>query len=234
MQTRKHGPDPTDAVAFPRQSSTPSVANAAAIVRRARTVNVRSIRPAAATPWAGVCPAAKRGDPFCSDRYVLRPADIKGWYTAYAPPPAGHRLLAQPQNPPGRFLSTVEISPRQGLAGQGGSALVPAVTKAISSPRSLVPTMRNPYAAKNEAALANRSSRRRGEAPGALTHMVAANLRARALAPVIQELRAAGFVSYGSVARELNQRRVPPLRGGQRWYPMTVSRVLVRLAKQRL
>jgi hypothetical protein len=58
-------------------------------------------------------------------------------------------------------------------------------------------------------------------------------LRARALAPVIQELRTAGFVSYGAVARELNQRQVPPLRGGQRWYPMTVSRVLVRLAKQR-
>jgi hypothetical protein len=99
--------------------------------------------------------------------------------------------------------------------------------------RSLLPAMRNPYAVKNDSALPTRSSRRRGEAPGALTHMVAANLRARALAPVIQELRAAGFVSYGAVARELNQRRVPPLRGGQRWYPMTVSRVLVRLAKQR-
>ena len=93
--------------------------------------------------------------------------------------------------------------------------------------------MRNPYTAKDNSALATRSSRRRGEAPGALTHMVAANLRARALAPVIQELRAAGFVSYGAVARELNQRQVPPLRGGQRWYPMTVGRVLARLAKQR-
>jgi hypothetical protein len=61
--------------------------------------------------------------------------------------------------------------------------------------------------------------------------MVAANLRARALASVIQELRAAGFVSYGAVARELNRRQVPPLRGGKWWYPMTVSRVLVRLAK---
>jgi len=30
------------------------------------------------------------------------------------------------------------------------------------------------------------------------------------LAPVIQELRAAGFVSYGAVARELNRRQVPP------------------------
>ena len=64
--------------------------------------------------------------------------------------------------------------------------------------------------------------------------MVAANLRARALAPVLQELRAAGFVSYGAVAKEMNQREVPRLRGGKRWYPMTVSRVLVRLAKQRV
>jgi hypothetical protein len=94
--------------------------------------------------------------------------------------------------------------------------------------------MRNPYAAKDDSALVTRSSRRRGEAPGALTHMVAANLRARALAPVIQQLRAAGFMSYGAVARELNQRQVPRLRGGQRWHPMTVSRVLVRLSKQRV
>jgi len=93
--------------------------------------------------------------------------------------------------------------------------------------------MRHPYAAKSDSALAIRSSSRRGEAPGALAHMVAANLRACALASVIQELRAAGFVSYGAVARELNRRQVPPLRGGKRWYPMTVSRVLVRLAKQR-
>ena len=103
-----------------------------------------------------------------------------------------------------------------------------------SEPRYLLPAMRNCYAAKSDSALAIRSSGRWGETPGALAHMVAANLRAWALAPVIQELRAAGFVSYCAVARELNRRQVPPLRGGKRWYPMTVSRVLVRLAKQRL
>jgi hypothetical protein len=54
-----------------------------------------------------------------------------------------------------------------------------------------------------------------------------------ALAPVIQELRAAGFVSYGAVARELNRRQVPTLRGGKQWYSTTVGRVLVRLAKMR-
>jgi hypothetical protein len=79
-----------------------------------------------------------------------------------------------------------------------------------SEPRYLPPSMTNPYAVKSDSALAIRSPGRRGETPGALTHMVAANLRARALAPVIQELRAAGVVSCGAVARELNRRRVPP------------------------
>jgi hypothetical protein len=91
--------------------------------------------------------------------------------------------------------------------------------------------MGKPFAPKSDPAPANRSSGRRAGGPGALSHMVAANLRARALASVIQELRAAGFVSYGAVARELNRRQVPPLRGGKRWYPMTVGRLLVRLAR---
>jgi hypothetical protein len=113
------------------------------------------------------------------------------------------------------------------------SPRVQADSLSPSEPHYPLPAMRNPCAAKSDSALAIRSSGRRGETPGALAHMVAANLRAWALAPVIQELRAAGFVSYGAVARELNRRQVPPLRGGKRWYPMTVSRVVVRLAKQR-
>jgi hypothetical protein len=88
-------------------------------------------------------------------------------------------------------------------------------------------------AAKRDPALANRSSSPRGGRSGVLAHKLAANLRARALAPVIQELRAAGFISYNAVARELNRRYVPTLRHGKRWYPMTVSRLLVRLARIR-
>jgi hypothetical protein len=88
-------------------------------------------------------------------------------------------------------------------------------------------------AAKSDPALANRSSGRRGGGPGALSHKLAANVRARALAPVIQELRAAGFISYNAVSRELNRRQVPTLRRGKQWYPTTVSRLLVRLAKIR-
>jgi hypothetical protein len=79
--------------------------------------------------------------------------------------------------------------------------------------------------------LANPVLRPRGKAPGALSHMVSANLRARALAPVVREIWAAGYMSYNAVSRELNRRQVPPLRGGKRWYPMTAGRLLVRLER---
>jgi hypothetical protein len=61
--------------------------------------------------------------------------------------------------------------------------------------------------------------------------MLSANLRARALALVIREIWAAGYMSYNAVSRELNRRQVPPLRGGKQWYPMTAGRVLVRLER---
>ena len=61
--------------------------------------------------------------------------------------------------------------------------------------------------------------------------MVAANLRARALAPIVREIWADGFMSYNAVSRELNRRNVPTLRGGKQWYPMTAGRVLVRLER---
>ena len=86
-------------------------------------------------------------------------------------------------------------------------------------------------ATKRRSMLANPVSRRRGESPGALSHMVSANLRARALAPVIREIWAAGYMSYNAVSRELNRRQVPPLRGGKQWYPMTAGRLLVRLER---
>jgi hypothetical protein len=63
--------------------------------------------------------------------------------------------------------------------------------------------------------------------------MHAANMRALALSAEIRDIRAAGFISYNAVSRELNRRQVPTLRGGKQWYSTTVSRVLVRLAKMR-
>ena len=73
--------------------------------------------------------------------------------------------------------------------------------------------------------------RTRGQAPGALSHMVAANLRASALASVVREIWAEGHMSYNALARELNRRQVPPLRGGKQWYPMTAGRLLERLER---
>jgi hypothetical protein len=61
--------------------------------------------------------------------------------------------------------------------------------------------------------------------------MVSANLRARALAPIIREIWAAGYMSYNAVSRELNRRQVPTLRGGKKWYPMTAGRLLMRLER---
>jgi hypothetical protein len=92
--------------------------------------------------------------------------------------------------------------------------------------------MGTPSSGKSGPALANRSSgRRNGGRRGALAPKHAANLRALALSAVIQEIRAAGFISYNAVARELNHLQVPTLRGGKQWYPTTVSRLLVRLSK---
>lgn len=79
--------------------------------------------------------------------------------------------------------------------------------------------------------VANPASRPSGKAPGALSHMVAANLRARTLASTVREIWAEGFTSYNAVARELNRRQVPPLRGGKQWYPMTAGRLLMRLER---
>jgi hypothetical protein len=92
-------------------------------------------------------------------------------------------------------------------------------------------TMEMPSAAKCFQTFASPFSRQRGRAPGALSHMVSANLRARALAPIIREIWAAGHMSYNAVSRELNRRQVPTLRGGKKWYPMTAGRLLTRLER---
>jgi hypothetical protein len=91
--------------------------------------------------------------------------------------------------------------------------------------------MQMPSATKCFQTVANPFLRQRGRAPGALSHMVSANLRARALAPIVREIWAAGHMSYNAVSRELNRRQVPTLRGGKKWYPMTAGRLLVRLER---
>jgi hypothetical protein len=91
--------------------------------------------------------------------------------------------------------------------------------------------MENAVGKQMHLTVVNPVSCQRGKAPGALSHMVAANLRAGALASVVREIWAEGHMNYNALARELNRRQVSPLRGGKRWYPMTAGRLLVRLER---
>src|SRR5262245_18428431 len=52
----------------------------------------------------------------------------------------------------------------------------------------------------------------------------AVDTRAKAMAPTIRALQAAGFVSQRAIARELNVRRIPSVRGGK-WHRTTVARL---------
>ena len=61
-----------------------------------------------------------------------------------------------------------------------------------------------------------------------LANQLAAKSFARNVAPTIQTLTAAGFISQRTLANELNQRRIPTARGG-RWHSTTVQRLLLRL-----
>jgi hypothetical protein len=70
-------------------------------------------------------------------------------------------------------------------------------------------------------------SRKRGE-EGALANKRAADRHATALAPIIREIRRAGYTTLRDMSEELNRMNVPTVRGG-RWQPMTVARVLARL-----
>ena len=71
------------------------------------------------------------------------------------------------------------------------------------------------------------SSRKNGIL-GALAGRRTADSRARALASILRELLAAGFVSQAALAKELNRREVPTRNGGK-WHRTTVARVLARL-----
>jgi len=58
-----------------------------------------------------------------------------------------------------------------------------------------------------------------------------AEARARALSPVIAEIRAAGVHSYNGIAAQLNARGIPTARGG-RWAATQVSDIVLRLSNQ--
>ncbi len=60
----------------------------------------------------------------------------------------------------------------------------------------------------------------------------AADAQARAMSPVITELRSAGITSVRAVAVELNRRGLATARGGA-WHPTSVARMLARLRSTR-
>ena len=59
-----------------------------------------------------------------------------------------------------------------------------------------------------------------------------ADERAMALAPIVRELRAAGFVKLQAMADELNKREVKTAYG-RRWHASTVLKLLERLRRAR-
>ena len=72
----------------------------------------------------------------------------------------------------------------------------------------------------------------RGLNDTAMASRKSADERAKALAPIVRELRDAGMVTLKELADELNKRKVPTVHGG-RWYHATVSRLLWRLRRLR-
>lgn len=67
------------------------------------------------------------------------------------------------------------------------------------------------------------------QASGRAAQAARAAARGQDLAPVIEELQAAGVVSLEGIARALQERGIPTARGGTRWAATQVSRVLARL-----
>jgi hypothetical protein len=57
-----------------------------------------------------------------------------------------------------------------------------------------------------------------------------AEAHARKLAPIIREIRQAGYLTAREMSEELNRLRVRTLRGGP-WHPSTVARLLSRLRR---
>jgi DNA invertase Pin-like site-specific DNA recombinase len=61
---------------------------------------------------------------------------------------------------------------------------------------------------------------------GLATRQAAATTRARELAPLLDELRAAGVDSLNRIARALTEREIPTPRGSTTWSPSQVARLL--------
>ncbi len=54
--------------------------------------------------------------------------------------------------------------------------------------------------------------------------------RTNDLAPIIEDLRASGIISLSSIAKALSDWGIPTARGGSKWQPAQVSRLLERIS----
>jgi DNA invertase Pin-like site-specific DNA recombinase len=74
---------------------------------------------------------------------------------------------------------------------------------------------------------------RAGSARGVAAKVAEADARAAYIAPVLAEMKAAGTVSLHAIARGLNARGIPAVRGGE-WSAVQVRRVMARAASATL
>ena len=72
--------------------------------------------------------------------------------------------------------------------------------------------------------------RTEGRVNNGLASKQAADAQAKALASTIRALQAKGLVSFSTIARALNERKIPTALGGS-WHPTSVKRLLRRLAQ---
>jgi len=65
---------------------------------------------------------------------------------------------------------------------------------------------------------------------GRASLIAAADVHARSLQPVLRAIRAEGAISIGAVARALNERKIPTMRGS-RWHVSSAANLLARAQK---
>ena len=98
--------------------------------------------------------------------------------------------------------------------------------------RRRIPTARGGswYLTSVERMLTRLGLRTEGRVNNGLASKQAADARARALASTVRELQAKSYVSFSSIARELNKREMPTALGGE-WHPNSIKRLLPRLKR---
>jgi DNA invertase Pin-like site-specific DNA recombinase len=119
------------------------------------------------------------------------------------------------------ILAAVAEHEREMISQRTKAALAAAKKRAEANGKRLG----NP----NGAAALRRAGK--GNAAAAASNRLAAGRHAAQVIPAITDIRAAGIVSLGGIAAELNRREIKTARGGK-WYATTVSNTLRHAARQ--